>query len=54
MWSSSSPDIDSMDLAIWSMLESKVSAKSYSSVATMKEVLQASWSASDEEVVWSS
>ena len=40
-----------MDDAIWSILEGDVSAKSYSSVAALKSVLLASWSALDEEVV---
>ena len=39
--------LNPMDFVIWSILETVVSAKSYSSVAT----LLASWSAVDEEVV---
>lgn len=51
MWPPSSPDINPMDFAIWSILESDVSAKSYSSVAVLKDALLASWSRFDEEVV---
>ena len=40
-----------MDFATWSILESNVSVKSYSSVAATKIVLLSSWSALDEEVV---
>ena len=40
-----------MDFTIWSILESDVSVKSYSSVAALKHALLAPLSALDEEVV---
>ena len=51
VWPPSSPDINPMDFCIWSILESDVSAKSYTSVPALKDALLASWSALDEEVV---
>ncbi|KAG1674330.1 PIN2/TERF1-interacting telomerase inhibitor 1 [Nymphon striatum] len=51
MWPSSSPVISPMDFAIWSILKSDILAKSYSSVAVLKEALLASWCTFDEEVV---
>lgn len=51
VWPPLSPDINPMDFAIWSILESDVSAKSNSSVAALKNALLASWSAFDKEVV---
>ena len=44
MWPPPSPDINPYHFAIWSILESDVSAKSYSSVAALKDALLASWS----------
>jgi sensor domain CHASE-containing protein len=40
-----------MYFANWSILESDVSANSYSSVTALKNALLASWSALDEEAV---
>ena len=51
MWPPSSPDINPMDFAIWSILESDVSKISYSSVAALKKALVTSWSNLDEETV---
>ena len=50
-WSASSPDTNPMDLAIWSILESDISGKSYSSVAALTDALLAPWSALNEGVV---
>ena len=47
----SSPDINPMDFAIWFILEIDVSAKSYLSVAALKNTLLASWTDFDEELV---
>ena len=46
MWPLSILDIDPMNYAIWPIIESRVSVKSYLNVA-----LLASWSALDEEVI---
>ncbi|KAG1655147.1 Transient receptor potential cation channel trpm [Nymphon striatum] len=51
MWPSSSPDISPIDFAIWFIVKSDIVAKSYSSVAALKEALLASWSTLHEEVV---
>ncbi|KAG1671925.1 Protein SSUH2 [Nymphon striatum] len=44
-------DISPMDFAIWSILKSDILAKSYSSVAALKETLLALWSTFGEDVV---
>ena len=52
MWPPSSPDINPMDFAIWSILESDVSKISYSSIAcSSKESSCHSWSNLDEETL---
>ena len=49
IWPPSSLDINTMEFTIWSILESDVSAKSYSSVADLKNSLLASWSDLNEK-----
>lgn len=51
MWPPSSPDINPMDFAVWSILEREVSKISYSSVAALKQALVAAWSSLPEETV---
>ena len=51
IWPPSNRDINQMGFSIWPILESDISAKSYSSVAASKNTLLASCSALDEEVV---
>lgn len=50
-WPPSSPDINPMDFAIWSILESDVSSKSYPNVEALKDALQISWAALEGKVV---
>ena len=42
-WPSASPNINSMDYFIWSILESKVSSKNYQHTASLKHALTACW-----------
>ena len=51
MWPPSSPDINPMDFAVWSILEREVSKTSYNSVAALKQALVAAWSSLPEETV---
>ncbi|XP_029655639.1 uncharacterized protein LOC115229425 [Octopus sinensis] len=51
MWPLSSANINPMDFAIWSIVKSNVSARSYSNVSDLKKALLSSWIKLDEEVV---
>ncbi|XP_059096817.1 uncharacterized protein LOC131891306 [Tigriopus californicus] len=51
MWPPSSPDLNVMDYAIWSILERKVGVKTYSNVEDLKVALLAAWADLDEEVI---
>ena len=48
------PYINPIDSDIWCVLESDVSAKSFSNFEYLKEVLKNFWAVLDEEVVWNS
>ena len=51
MWPPSSPDLNPMDFAIWSILETDVCATPHSSTANLKRTLQTAWSNLDESAV---
>ena len=51
MWPPSSPDINPMDFAIWSILESEVSTRSYPNLDSLKAAIRSAWAKLDEEVV---
>ena len=51
MWPPSSPDINPMDFAIWSILESDVSTRSYPNLDSLKAAIHSAWAKLDEEVV---
>ena len=50
MWPPSSPDINPMDFAIWSVFESDVSTCSYSNLDSLKAAIHSAWTKLDEEV----
>jgi transposase len=43
VWPSNSPDLNPMDYAVWSILEQKVSATTYSTVDALKRALTKAW-----------
>jgi transposase len=43
IWPANSPDLNPMDYAIWSILEQKVSARSYNTVDALKRALIRAW-----------
>ena len=49
IWPSSGSDINPMDFAIWSILETEVSKVTYSSVTNFKQALTKAWLNLDEE-----
>ena len=51
LWPPSSPDLNSMDFGIWSILDQKFCAVSYSSVEVLKQKLTKSWAKIDAETV---
>ena len=51
MWPPSSPDINPMDFAIWSILESDVCAGPHSSTAVLRQALENAWSNISEDTV---
>ena len=51
MWPPSSPNLNPMDFAIWSILETDVCATPHSSTANLKRTLQTAWSNLDESAV---
>ena len=51
MWPPSSLDLNPMDFAIWSILETDVCATPHSSTANLKRTLQTAWSNLDESAV---
>ena len=51
MWPPSSPDLNPMDFAIWSILEADVCASPHSSTAVLKQALKTAWSNMGEDTV---
>lgn len=51
IWPPSSPDINPMDFAIWSIIESEVSKISYSNLESLKKAITKAWSELHEDVV---
>ncbi|VDL70149.1 unnamed protein product [Nippostrongylus brasiliensis] len=51
MWPSHSPDLNPMDYAIWSIMESKACATYHKDIASLRQVLEKAWEGSDEEVL---
>ena len=51
MWPSSVPDINLMDFAIWSILESDVSTRSYPNLDSWKAAIHSAWVKLSEEVL---
>lgn len=51
LWPPSSPDINPMDFAIWSILESDVSSRSYPNLNSLNAAIHSAWAKLDEEVV---
>ena len=54
IWTPSSPDINPMDFAIWSILERGVSTRYQPTLDSLKAVIQSAWTRLDEKVVWHS
>ena len=51
MWTPSSPDINPMDFAIWSILERDVSTRYHPNSDLLTAVIQSAWTKLDEKVV---
>ena len=51
MWPPSSPELNRMDFAIWSILEADVCATPHSSTAVLKQALKTAWSNMGEDTV---
>lgn len=43
LWPSNSPDLNPMDFSIWGILDSKISAKNYTSIENLKTALKKAW-----------
>ncbi len=51
MWPPSSPDLNGMDFAVWSILESRACSVNHHSVASLKAALEKPWAEIGEETV---
>ena len=54
LWPPSSPDLNHMDFAIWSILESKACSSNPPNIGALKNRLKAFWSEISEETVHAS
>ena len=54
VWTPSSPDINPLDFAIWSILEREVSTRYRPLSNSLKAVILSAWTKLDEKVVWRS
>ena len=50
-WPPYSPDLNSMDYSIWSILETKACSKSYKSIESLKKSLVVEWGKVPQEVL---
>ena len=51
LWNPSSPDLSSMDFAVWSILESKACSSNHPNLGALKNRLKACWDEISEETV---
>ena len=50
-WPDSSPDLNSLDYAIWSILEAEVNAEAHQSVESLKQAIVDAFENLDQEII---